>query len=102
MKKILILFLTLICSTSLFSQEKRDYKLIDDNLIEVKVYRDGNLTQKGKMVNVGDKWVNDGIWCQYDKNGDVDLRVKYSKGIRLWITKHYDDYVVTLDKKRGQ
>jgi antitoxin component YwqK of YwqJK toxin-antitoxin module len=101
MKKILILIITLICTVAVFSQEKKEYKVINDNLVEVRIYNDGDLTQKGVMRNVGDKWVNDGLWTQYNKKGGVDLKVKYSKGVKLWVTKQYEDYVVTIEKKKG-
>jgi antitoxin component YwqK of YwqJK toxin-antitoxin module len=85
----------------MFSQEKKEYKLISNNLVEVKIYNDGDLTQKGIMRNIGDKWVNNGLWTQYNKKGKVDLKVKYSKGVKLWVTKQYEDYVVTIEKKKG-
>ena len=99
MKKFLILMVTILSSLTLFSQEKREYELINETKVEVKVYRDEILKEKGHMVNIGDKWVNDGIWLQYDKNGNINLKVKYLRGKRQWSKKRYNDYVMIIKKE---
>lgn len=98
MKKILIILLFLFINLT-YSQEKREYEKVDENTVKVKVYQNDKLTQKGFMVKSGEKWVNDGVWYQYDKDGYVNLKVKYSRGIKQRVIKKYDNYVVTIEKK---
>lgn len=98
MKKILLIILLLLFTLT-YSQERRDYNLIDEGTVEVKVYRDNILKEKGYVVNIGERWVNDGLWVQYDKLGKINLKVRYSRGVKLWVSKQYDNYVVIINKK---
>ena len=90
------LLVALFLSTTLLSQERREYEVINDNTVEVKVYNQQVLTQKGLMVKFGERWRTNGEWVQYDESGRETLRVLYKEGRRVWVHKDFGSKSIVL------
>lgn len=93
------LLVALFLSTTLLSQERREYEVINDNTVEVKVYNQEVLTQKGLMVKFGERWRTNGEWVQYDESGRETLRVLYREGRRVWVRKDFDSRYVVVHQE---
>ena len=51
------------------------------------------------LTKVGDKYVNTGVWRQYDNEGKVSLKVKYENGLRTETVAYQDNRVIKVYRK---
>ena len=98
---ITFVFIILFCISSVYSKD-RVYEYVDQNTIQVTVLFDnGKIEQIGTAVNKNGKWVNDGEWTMYDDNGNVQLKSLWDNGKMIWVSRKYNQYLVTykIDNK---
>lgn len=81
------------------TQEIVTYEQLDDNLIKVTKYNGDTLKEVGYVTKTGDKYVNTGVWRQYDNEGNISLKVKYVNGLRRETIAYQDNQVIKVYRK---
>ena len=98
MKKVFLSIL-LLGSMSLMAQEVTTYEQLSDDKIKVTVYNGEKIIQEGYLIKDNDKLRNNGIWKQYDNEGNLTLKVKYVKGKRTETIAYQDNQVIKIYRK---
>ena len=104
MKFILLLAIGLI-SFNLSAQEQTTtqevvtYEQLDGDLVKVTKYNGDTLKEVGYVIKTGDKYINTGVWRQYDDEGKVSLKVKYENGLRTETVAYQDNRVIKVYRK---
>ena len=99
MKKIVLLYL-LITAIRVVSQERKEYKQINEYTVEVSVYYNEDLTQKGVLKLQDKVWVPCGTWYGYNKEGKVIITVEFKDGKKLQFKTLSDNKIVMIDHRR--
>ena len=97
--KNIILAMVLLFSVSMYGVEKREYERINGETMVVRVYQDGYLQQVGTMKYHHNTWQICGIWKQLDRSGQVNMRVEYECGRRLWVEKDLGHKLIRIQSK---
>ena len=100
--KNLMIALLMFFSISVMAQERREYEQINENTVEVTVYYDDILTQKGTMRLHDDKWVPCGTWYAYDTEGDVIMTAEFKGGKKLWFKALSENKIVMIDHREKE
>jgi len=92
----------MLFSVGIMAQEKREYKQINETTVEVAVYYDDVLTQKGTMRIHDGKWVPCGTWYGYNSKGELIMTAEFKGGRKLWFEALRGDRVVAVDYTRSK
>ena len=99
--KNLFLVVVLLIGFSVSAQEEVvTYQQLDDfNLIKVVKYNGETIVEEGYLIKENGKLKNTGTWKQFDKDGNVTLKVKYVKGMRKETIAYQDNKIVKVVRK---
>lgn len=81
------------------TQEIVTYEQLDDNLIKVTKYNGDTVKEVGYVTKSGDKYINTGVWRQYDNEGNINLKVKYENGLRTETVAYVENRVIKVYRK---
>ena len=103
--KALMMMVALFLSTTLNANERKEYKQLDNNKYEVKIYNEWQgveyLQQVGVLDKHDDKLVPCGLWVMYNPDGEIQARAMFIRGKRAWFEKDLGGRTIVMRNKRG-
>lgn len=103
--KTLMMMVALFLSTTLSANERKEYKQLDNNKYEVKIYNEWQgveyLQQVGVLDKHDDKLVPCGLWVMYNPDGEIQARAMFIRGKRAWFEKDLGVRTIVMRNKRG-
>ena len=96
---IALIFFNLNAQEQTDNQEVTTYEQLDGNIIKVTKYNGTFIKEVGFVTKTGHKYVNTGVWRQYDNEGNISLKVKYVNGLRRETIAYQDNKVIKVYRK---